>query len=326
MKMHVTDRVYGDVEINEPVLVELMQSRALQRLKGINQHSTLVFYNKKYNISRYEHSVGVMVLLREIGAQLKEQIAGLLHDINHTAFAHVMDKAFGNVKKDNYNERFQEKMLMSLDIPQILENNSYDVKDFLDEKKFTLLEKDMPDLCADRLDYFFRDTIIDRNKNLYQKYRKHLAIKNGEIVMDTKASAEEFVRDFLKTSRNIWTHPTAISIFEIMAQCFKIAYEKGYFKEDDYFVDDNTMLNELKRLNEPEINKRLNILNEKFSYKFNNKNYDFHRTTKARFVDPFVLWEGKRISEANPRIKREIDNFKQEVDKGHYFRIRGLRF
>ncbi len=322
--MIIKDRIYGDVEINEPVLVELMQSKALQRLKGINQHSTLVFYNKKYNITRYEHSVGVMILLREIGAKLKEQIAGLLHDINHTAFAHVMDKAFGDIKKDDYSERFHEKILMSSDIPQILEKHSYDAGDFVDEKKFTLLEKDMPGLCADRLDYFFRDTIVDRNKNLYEKYRKHLAIKNREIVLDTKASAEEFVRDFLKTSRNIWTHPTAISIFEIMAQCFKMAYEKGYLKVDDYFVDDNTMMGRLKSLNDPEINRRLGLLNEKFSYKFDSRNYDFHRTTKARFVDPFVMWEGKRISEVSPRIKREIESFKQEVDKGYYFKVRGL--
>ena len=177
----IKDRVYGVVEVKEPVLIELMKSKAMHRLKGINQHSTLVFYDHKYNISRYEHSVGVMILLKKLNAPLKEQIAGLLHDISHTAFAHVMDKAFGDSRTDDYHEKFYERMLLGSDIPAVLEKHGFDVRDFIDEKKFTLLDKDMPDLCADRLDYFFRDTLVDRGINTYDKFAKHLAIKNKEI-------------------------------------------------------------------------------------------------------------------------------------------------
>jgi len=48
--------------------------------------------------TRFDHSVGVMLLIRKLGAGsspasalLKEQVAALLHDVSHTAFSHVID-------------------------------------------------------------------------------------------------------------------------------------------------------------------------------------------------------------------------------------------
>ena len=45
-------------------------------------------------ITRYEHSVGVMLLARRVGGGLREQVAALLHDVSHTAFSHVIDHVF----------------------------------------------------------------------------------------------------------------------------------------------------------------------------------------------------------------------------------------
>ena len=39
----------------------------------------------------FEHSLGVYLLLRRLGADRREQVAGLLHDISHTAFSHAVD-------------------------------------------------------------------------------------------------------------------------------------------------------------------------------------------------------------------------------------------
>jgi HD superfamily phosphohydrolase len=36
--MIYTDRVYGSVEIHEAVLIDLMESQAMQRLQGVLQH------------------------------------------------------------------------------------------------------------------------------------------------------------------------------------------------------------------------------------------------------------------------------------------------
>ena len=75
--MEINDCVYGKCEITEPVLVELIHSKPLQRLKGIMQSGARVYIFSNRDVTRYEHCVGVMLLLRKLGASIEEQIAGL---------------------------------------------------------------------------------------------------------------------------------------------------------------------------------------------------------------------------------------------------------
>jgi len=105
--MQIHDRVYGEVQIDNPVLIELMHSAPLQRLKRINQAGVAQYVLPRKNITRYEHCVGVMILLKRLGASLEEQIAGLLHDVPHTAFSHVIDFVFASERHD-YHENFLE--------------------------------------------------------------------------------------------------------------------------------------------------------------------------------------------------------------------------
>ena len=79
--MKLNDSVYGEEEINEPVLLELINSKPVQRLKGISQMGLPKDYYHRPVFSRFDHSVGVLILLRRLNANLREQIAGLLHDI-----------------------------------------------------------------------------------------------------------------------------------------------------------------------------------------------------------------------------------------------------
>ena len=77
--MLINDRIYGSVEIDEPVLLELIDTAAMQRLRGVLQHGVTALIGITHPVSRFEHSLGVMCLARRIGAELEEQIAALLH-------------------------------------------------------------------------------------------------------------------------------------------------------------------------------------------------------------------------------------------------------
>lgn len=83
--MQISAPLYGTFEISEPVLVDLINSPELQRLKKISMAGYYPgcpsFCNPDYN--RYNHSLGVFMLLRRFKAPLLEQIAGLIHDISH---------------------------------------------------------------------------------------------------------------------------------------------------------------------------------------------------------------------------------------------------
>ena len=84
--MHYLNAVCGPVSIDEPVLIDLINSSAVQRLHHILQHGITGFLGMTQPITRFQHSVGVMLLTRRLGASLSKQIAALLHDVSHTAF------------------------------------------------------------------------------------------------------------------------------------------------------------------------------------------------------------------------------------------------
>src|SRR3990170_5931387 len=156
--MQYRDAVYGPAEIGEPVLLDLMQSAAMNRLRGVLQHGITGLIGITAPTTRFEHSVGVMLLVRRLGASLEEQIAALLHDVSHTAFSHVIDYVFGGHDSQSYHEGVQEEYLAGTDVPAILARHGFDWRDFLHEADFPLLEQPAPALCADRLDYFLRDS------------------------------------------------------------------------------------------------------------------------------------------------------------------------
>ena len=126
----------------------------MQRLKSIAQFGIPDKYYHLKNFSRFEHCVGVMMLLKKLGATEEEQIAGLLHDVSHTAFSHVVDWVVGEGKTEDFQDEQHKNYIFSSSIPQILKQYSYDPERITDYHNFGLLEREVPDLCADRVGLF----------------------------------------------------------------------------------------------------------------------------------------------------------------------------
>jgi uncharacterized protein len=146
---------YGLFEVEEPVLLELIDSPAFQRLKAVRQYGVGYYIGYPEEYTRYDHSLGVFVLLRAKGLPLEEQIAGLLHDVSHTAFSHVGDWVFGSENQEKgYQDKIHRLFLAKSGLEEILNRHGFEVENILPEGKlFPALEKSLPNLCADRIDY-----------------------------------------------------------------------------------------------------------------------------------------------------------------------------
>ena len=154
--MIISDVLYGEFEVDQ-VVEELILSKSVQRLKGIHQTGASYLVNKEWNVTRFDHSVGVMLLVKKLGGSVEEQIAGLLHDVSHTAFSHVVDYVFDN-RNESYHEEIFSSVVKHSEIPAILAKYGYTYEEILlDDSKWTLLERSAPELCADRVDYTLRD-------------------------------------------------------------------------------------------------------------------------------------------------------------------------
>ena len=71
------DTVYGEIEINEAVILDLMGSDSMQRLRGVLQHGISGLIGITSPVTRFDHSVGVMILVRRLGGDLRCQPHGL---------------------------------------------------------------------------------------------------------------------------------------------------------------------------------------------------------------------------------------------------------
>jgi hypothetical protein len=282
--VEVNDLVYGKYKIKERILVDLIKTKALQRLKGIRQQGLPKDWHYGVEFTRYDHSIGVMILLDKLGAPLKERIAGLLHDISHMAFSHVYDYYINNQNESHGDNIFFEWLNKDTEIKNILKKYGYELNDIIDFNKFKLLERASPDLCADRVDYTLREYIS------FKKDKKHLnflianlCVVNNEIIFKNKRSATDFYNIYKYFAENHWGGAKHMANYNVFVKILKKAIKLKLIKEKDFFKTDDYILKKIKKSKNKTIVDNINKLKNKTVKVIKNK-VEF--TGKKRFVNP----------------------------------------
>lgn len=75
--MKIIDKIYGEIEIDNQLIVDLINTAPFQRLKNISQDGATNFIQPVRNVTRYEHSIGVWYLAEKFHRSIEEQIACL---------------------------------------------------------------------------------------------------------------------------------------------------------------------------------------------------------------------------------------------------------
>jgi len=288
--MQYNDSIYGDIEIQEPVLLELMDSEAMQRLKGISQHGITALIGITPPFSRFDHSVGAMLLVRHLGASLDEQIAALLHDVSHTAFSHVIDFVFNDHNGQSYHEDKKEEYVASSDIPKILSKFGRDWLEFMDEDKFKLLEQESPALCADRLDYFLRDLgfLGLASGSEIQSAVESLEVRDERIVVKHPEAARWMAYTFIETDRASWSSFREVGLYQLTAEAIKVASKLNVIDENDIWSSDELLWKKLCSAEHPDIKQYVNLITPGTRFTWDEENPVFRVATKIRSIDPPV--------------------------------------
>jgi HD superfamily phosphohydrolase len=307
--MHLSDNVYGEITLKEPVLAELLQSAPVQRLKKIMQSGAYTYVSPEHNLTRYTHSVGVMLLLRTKGASLEEQCAGLLHDVGHGAFSHVIDVVLPQYNH-NYDDAFFEQTITKSDIPIILEKHEISVKRVLEKDHFSMLEQPLPNLCGDRIDYTLHQT-YGKTPALVQKIVNNLTTHHGVFAFNKVESAYEFTQLYEKLNREIWMDPRAMASYEILARALKEGIDSKIITEEDFRLTDEVVLNKLRHARNPTINNWLQLLTPSLRVTTESKKPDFVHIAKNRWVDPQIITgkTTKRVSDYYPELKQPMEYY-----------------
>src|SRR3989339_677686 len=275
--MKYLDKVYGESEINEPVILELIDSGAFQRLKGISQAGYFTPFSPagRATVTRFEHSLGVFLLLKKYGARIEEQIAGLIHDVSHSVFSHCIDYVLAGAsgKEQDHQDNIFANFVKNSDILPILEKYNFD------------------------LDY-----ILDS-----------LGVKDNKWVFRDFQSGKYFAELFSMVNERYYTGQPTATMFITVGDCLKYALNNNYISQDDLYKTDEVVLDKIKSNleNDEKLNQLFLRMNHKspFTAKIDSKGQVF---CKSRAIDPLVFDNGKikRVSKIDPewgeRVKREM--------------------
>lgn len=327
--------IYGNYTIHEPILIELLDSQAIQRLKKVHQFGISHYVQKTSSYTRYDHSVGVFVLLRRYHQSLSEQIAGLLHDASHTVFSHVADYLFGGEagNEASYQDTIHKWFLEKTDVAQIVAKYGYTLDDFMHKSGgFLALEQDLPNLCADRIEYTLYEYAMSiglKNKaQVHQKIEhilKHLHFEAGTWFFDNVQIARTYASLSLIFTKERWASDCGMYTYTMAAQMLRRAIDIGLIDYDTiHFGTDDDVWQQLKNSNDQIIQNYLDkICHYSSAYKLGAINdHNMHLKAKFRGVDPFVMTGSglQRLSVLDLDFAKEFSTLKDCVLAGVYIK------
>lgn len=248
-------------------------------------------------------------------APLEEQIAGLIHDASHSAFSHCIDYVLdaGSGKEHNHQDNVFDEFVRKSKIPEIFKKYNFDLEYILDDKNFPLKEKDLPDLCADRIDYSLRTAVVFGEIENGQYFIDNLSAENGQWIFKDFESAEKYAELFLKLNANYYAGLPSAVMFRTVGDYLRYALSKQYISETDLYTTDKVVLEKIEPHIEtdPELSLLFDRMNNKIGFKNDPNNFDAKVFCKSRMVNPLCRHDGKikRVSEVKPSwddiIKRE---------------------
>lgn len=240
----IKDSVHGDIFINS-VADALLDSETMQRLRRVAQTS---FSNMIYpgaNHTRFEHSIGVYYLTsrscflnnieKKLGSKLV--IAGLLHDIGHTAFSHALEKVLIRHTGKNHEDYTREKIRRG-EIAGILEAEGVDPLEIAEMYDKPVGKAILSYLGTDKMDYLLRDShytgvaygAVDADRIL-----RKLQIREEGVLLEEKgvSAAEAMLMARFLMYSNVYFHHVAVSAENMLIRAVEDLISRNMIKAED---------------------------------------------------------------------------------------------
>lgn len=323
------ETIHGSLAVNDPLIIELIMSPAMQRLKNIRQYGTsdyVLKHEKSY--TRFEHSLGVYYILCKNGTGRAEQVAGLLHDVSHTVFSHACDPLFmGDLTKGAYQDTIHEEFLEHYGIKDILAKYGFTVADVLPKNThFRALEQEAPALCADRIEYniyaAFMDNLLSRED--IEIIRQDLHFDGHDWYFEHAQIAKKFALISLHQTVYMWGSPNGILVNNWTCQALKRALDIGLIEKEDIFykLTDDQMWQKLNECKDSEIVAAMYKIMHcdlLFSWPKGDENKaTINLKAKFRGVDPLVKTNDGLVllSNLDSEFKKNYELVKNSMQKG----------
>lgn len=314
--------------IYHPEIPEFLQAAAqtpaMQRLRdvGMNcgcEYTDFPVFAGIRPYSRFDHSVGVGLIVWHFTGSRQQAMAGLLHDIATPVFAHVIDFLHGDhMTQESTEADTAARIRRSGQLRQVLERYGLDTEAVEDYHRYPIADNDSPRLCADRLEYTlgnavnygilsaaqaracYEDLTVDTNE-----------FEEPELVFRSAAWGEIFASAALECSKIYVSDPDRYAM-EALAALLKQAIARGVLTEADLYSREQTVIARLEQSEFREEWQRFRNFHKILRRDTPGPEEGWKRIfAKKRCIDPYILQTG-RVSALSPAFAKELQSFRAE--------------
>lgn len=258
------DPVHGNIRVQDPVLLAMIDTPEFQRLRRIRQLGMCFYTYYGAEHSRFQHSIGAMWLMLRILNTWRERdylrltperqsaaaLAALLHDLGHGPFSHALEHVFSHYRHEELGRDILVRRLAPL-----MEKHGIDVAQVLSiiegtTQDYFLHELISSQMDVDRMDYLPRDSLYAGVKyGLFDQERVISTLvplwdeKQGRYVtaVDVKGlhAAEEYIFCRYFMYWQVYFHKTTRASEVLLRMILKRARERSERDFNSLYVPPN---------------------------------------------------------------------------------------
>lgn len=300
----------------------------LQRLKGVGmncgcEYTSFPRFAGLMPYSRFDHSLGVALIVWHFTHDKAQALAGLLHDVASPTFAHVVDFLRGDYLRQEATETgTREQIENAEELQALLREEGLSTDDVADARRYPLADNSAPRLCADRLEYTLGNMLnfsLCGREDIAACYRDLTVAENEngepEPAFRHLETAESFALGALQCAR-IYVSDADRYAMQMLAELLGNALTAELIRERDLYGTESALI---KKLPQEEWDAFRSLAFIELSPADRGSAWR-KIAAKKRYIDPLVVGKG-RVSSLSAAFAGELQAFKAQ-SQAYY--VRGL--
>ena len=307
------------------ILSACMEAPCMRRLKGVGmncgcEYTSFPRFAGLLPYSRFDHSVGVGLIVWHFTHDPKQAVAGLLHDVASPVFAHVVDFLRGDYLVQESTEEGTEAIIaQDKTLARVLTEYGLTVDDVSDYHRYPIADNDSPRLSSDRLEYTLGNLINYRIRTPEQvkAYYDDLVVSvneagEDELAFSTASLAADFTTASLACS-GIYVSDEDRYAMQMLSELLRFALDRGVLTDADLMTAEPAVIGKLcadeetaaawKRFCAFDTMMRSDAPKERGQWR--------KIPAKKRYIDPLIAGVG-RVREHDPRVREALEAFLAE--------------
>ena len=321
---HLLKFPYSSDVIPAPLL-DLAAAPSIQRLLdvGMNcgcEYTSFPVFNRPESYHRYEHSLGVAMIIWHFTGDLKQAVAGLLHDIATPVFAHVIDFVRGDYLKQEATEAGTREIIESDEcILAVLKRCRLSIEEVCDYHIYPIADNDSPRLSADRLEYTIGNILhygFASSDTVERIYKDLIILRAEDDKPEIGFQHEEIALLFSKLAlycSRLYVSPEDRYAMQRLSEIVHVALKSGVLVPKMLYTTEKRIIGILSTHNNTRMlwDDFIKLHSVIVSDDVNTIRNPRRIPAKKRCIDPYVIGCG-RVSNIFPEFLFQLNQFLEE--------------